>query len=266
MRTTKIMSKKWLFVAAVLGGLGVPTADARAEDWQVRMERLRVTRRQESGGLFSKKGDEPYLFMVAFRSTFKTPKSTRAWRTSIDGVIGSNLKFGNEANIPERMGKVDFKGVTIRTDKDIVAGKFPEVLGVVVVMMESDGTPWVTMRSLADKLVKEVEIEVRELIEKGKLRVGDKKQMDEDIRAAVGRVRSKAKPKCLKALASWLRSWTDPDDLVALETMVFAAVPPGGLLKTDVLAPLQRRIGSNPLVFTGDNAGYHVTGVVRRLR
>jgi hypothetical protein len=63
-----------------------------------------------------------------------------------------------------------------------------------------------------------------------------------------------------------MRSWTDPDDIIGLETMVFAAVKPGGNLKADLLVPMQRRIGKNPLVFSGDNARYHVTATVKRLK
>lgn len=266
MRVRTIIDTKCLLLAAVVAGLLGPGVNAvRAEDWQIRLERLRVQKRQESGGLFGKSGDEPYLIVIGFRSTFNTPGSTRVWRTSINGEFGKNMKSGAEVNIPENVGKVDFKGITFRSDKDIAARRFPEVVGVIVVAMESDGTPWTTMRSLADRLVKQVEGEVRTLIERGKLRITSKKEMDEDIAGAVARVRSKVKPKGLSALGSWLRSWTDPDDLIGLETMVFAAVQPG-LVKADRLEKTERRIGGKPLVFSGDDAVYHVTAMVRKVR
>ena len=191
-----------------------------ASTWTVRLEQLRVLDADEDGILSD--GDEPYFISIGFRSRFKTPGSTQVfWNEDLDDDWASGVDSGDARAIPSAMGVLEFPNVDLPTLTDIVQGHFPEILGVLTIAMESDTTPFGAVRDKVHEIEGVIRDQISALVEQGQINLQDPKPQ---IAAAVQAARDRLSPSVGEAISLWLQSFGDPDDMIGLQVLVYAAV------------------------------------------
>jgi hypothetical protein len=190
------------------------------ETWTMQLDRLEVINADEDGILSD--GDEPYMMAIGFRSKPLTPGSTSAWWSgALDDGWASGIDGGEGANIPASMGSVLFDNVERLSTDAVLAGRLlPEVLGTLFIIMESDATPFDAVRDKTNEIRGVIEDKLRDLIENGNIDLDDPAG---SIRRAIEDAKAQLQPTVLEALGLWLRSFTDPDDVMGTSTMIFAA-------------------------------------------
>lgn len=195
------------------------------EQWTIKLDRLFVHDADEDGALSN--GDEPYIVPIGFRSQFRTPGSTSVfWKGVLDDDWASDVEEGGSKKIPAGQGELVFKGVSRPTVPEVFDGALPEILGAVVLVFESDATPFDKIRGLVDDVRTALRSEVRRLVEGGALNLSDP---EADIQRAVENVRAATELTTAEKIEIFLVSWTDPDDLVGIRPLAFAAVQGDGL-------------------------------------
>ncbi|KJL42547.1 hypothetical protein [Microbacterium trichothecenolyticum] len=222
-----------------------------AESWTIRLERLFVDNADEDD--FWSDGDEPYIVMVGFRSKFLTPGSTSVfWSGVLNDDWANGIDSGESKAVPANQGAVRFDDVTRPTAEQVKSGQFPELLGALVLVFESDATPFSAVRGLINDLVNAVRTQLKSLVEGGKLSLTDPKP---DIDAAVAKIRAAIEPDTLGKIGLFLRSWGDPDDLIGMTPLIFAAVDTSMGLPIPVVAPAPVN-----LTYTPSGVKYRLTG------
>jgi len=258
-----------MLMVGLLGKAVSPVAHAQSNssDWQVRLEKVRIANADEDD--FWSDGDEPYFIVIGFRSTFLQSGSTDAFWGRYLYEVHDGADDGDQAYIHNRMGVVSFPDVEIVTLNDIASGTLPELLGVVVIAMESDATPFDNVRGLMNNVENTLEQELKKLVEQGQLNLNNPQA---DLIAAMERIKSSAIPKGLDALWLGLLSGGDPDDVVGVHVFMFAAVdgnfqvpPLAANITAGPLSERSYRIGGNPLVFSGNGSTFEVSTSVDRL-
>jgi hypothetical protein len=100
-------------------------------------------------------GDEPYIVMYGYSSRLGRSGSTSVVVNKYeDRDWGEGIREGQQKEIPAAMGTLDFEGV---------AGD--GVIGAVIVIFESDRTPWAIMRRRIDNVKKVVQENVARQVE-----------------------------------------------------------------------------------------------------
>lgn len=245
-----MLAKTWnstlLVVLLVLAGVSEAAAES---SWLLRLERVFIDSPQEAGG------DEPYFAVVGFRAAFGHPTATRAfWSGYLTEVCAGAL--GGSCRIPAQMGVVDFGAISPQAIGDPI-----EVVGAVVLGMESDGTPFSTIRTLVDRLRGALERELRTLIGREQLDVLDPVRRDAQLRAAEANVRRAVELTTAEEIGIVLDSYLDPDDEISVQSFFFPVV--SLQLGDGGLAALQE--GSLERAFRGDGASWRVVGQVDRV-
>jgi hypothetical protein len=226
-----------------------------ARTWQIRYQKLKVIKAQERGD-----GDEIYLVFIGFRSRFKTPGSTNVfWSGNLGYDWAKHVGTGSERAIPQDMGTVTFENIIRPTMQEIVnTGQIPEILGVIGIAMESDSTSWSAIRSIMNKVVNAVHIEVKNLIEGGNI---DLQNPNPSFNQAAQNIKKRVEPTTWNAIKLWIGSWGDPDDIIGIKPMIYVAVDPSlkqftGATKLTDVAILDQ--GNFQVDFVGDGAAYRV--------
>jgi hypothetical protein len=239
-------------------------AQSNGTDWQIRLERVRVKNADEDD--FWSDGDEPYFIVIGFRSTFNKPGSTDAFWGRHLYEVHDGADDGDQAHIHNRMGIVSFPDVEIVNLNDILSRKFPELIGAVVIAMESDATPFGSIRDQIDNVERTLEQELQRLVEQGQLSLSNPQA---DLTQAMNRIKSSAVPKGLDAFWVWLSSWGDPDDVIGVHIFLFAAVEDGfpvpdipGNITAGSLQERYYKIGQTPLVFKGNGSTFEVSASI----
>lgn len=211
-------------------GTSSPASARDTLTWFIDANRMRVPDAQEES-LFSD-GDEPYAIVIGYRSRFGTPNSTfSVWGGDLRELSGGADDGANLA-IPDAMGRYFFPGVTRVSAADIVAGQAPEIIGTITVAMESDATPWGSIREISNRLTTVIRQEIASIIENttvadfvgASMDSARKQALADRIEGAVGRIQSRMTPSFWQALGLFLSSWTDPDDRIAFRMSAFATV------------------------------------------
>jgi hypothetical protein len=180
------------------------------DQWQLRLERLQVIIPQENS-LFSN-GDEPYLAVIGFKSTFGEAGSTRIIWNSTLREIASGMDRGDVADIPPEMGFIDF-GVTDGDYANIT------LLGALVVALESDATSFGIMEDLFD----EVADSIKDLLVT-EFESGNPTLLDPETRsAAIRDLRCSMNLSTGRKIGIWLSSAGDPDDVIAMQSLIYLA-------------------------------------------
>lgn len=113
-----------------------------SELWRIQLEQHHLDAGEDS---FLSDGDEPYLVAIGFRSQFRTPGSTKVlWGGILHDDWADGIDTGGTAAIPADTGVLAFPGVDRPTREQMLAGKMPEIVGALVIAMESDATPSTT--------------------------------------------------------------------------------------------------------------------------
>jgi hypothetical protein len=244
------------------GTAPAPCDSSPEEDWQIRVERLRVATAEDSSG------DEPYFLVIGFRSRFAVAGSTSATWGGHLAELGDDMPDGREVNVPEAMGRVRFDDVRRGTSPS------PVVVGALVVALESDSTSWGTIRDAAVELQDAVEDEVRRLIENAEFDPFDPAAAREDVEESIRNIRRRLELSFLETVWEVISAGTDHDDNIGAHVLFFVTDPPDGLrlppdeagLTVGELRQRRYEIGTNPIRFTGDEADYRVTVSVSRTR
>ena len=235
-------------------------------DWNINLSRLRVSDAQEEGWLSD--GDEPYFIVINFRSRFNTPNSTATWNNDYnDDKWANGVDDGNERNIPFSMGYSLFGNVQRISLQNILAGTNPEILGSLVIAMESDSSPWGTIRDMMNDLSDAIEGELEQLVEGGGLNLLNP---GPDIQDSLKDIRDSITPDFWESVGMVAEAGGDPDDIIGFHLFLFAAVnntvpinfPAVANVTSGRLITREFLIGVNPIVFRGDGAVYRVTARV----
>ena len=224
-----------------------------AESWTIGLDRLNVVNADEDD--FWSDGDEPYIITIGFRSRFRTPGSTSVfWSGVLDDDWADGIDGGESKAIPRNQGTVTFGGVTRPTQAQVLAGQLPELIGAIVLTFESDATPFSAIRGLVNDLISAVRTQITRLVEQGSLNLANPQP---DIDAAVRSIRAAVEPSTLEAIGLFLRSWGDPDDLIGMTPLIFAAVDTSMSLPIPVLADQSLNLRFHP-----SGVDYRLTGAV----
>ncbi len=238
---------------------GVRNTLERPENWELALTRLRVVDAQEDRSLMGvplSDGDEPYIVMYGFRSRFGRSNSTEVFVNEYaDSGWSGRLRTGQQAAIPVGMGTLRFE----RVESD-------EVIGAIVVVFESDRTPWAVMRSRVTEVQEIVQLNVAHSVE-------DRRNPDLESTLFVDELHQSlhdavvplAKPLTPgQALESIVFSGVDTDELIGANSIILMRRQPSQSLGyphyrpphlTDVLTERDFDIGTNPLVFRNATLG-----------
>lgn len=193
-----------------------------AEQWRVEFSTLHVHDADEDGWLSD--GDEPYIVSIGFRSRFRTPGSTRAWWSGVlDDKWAEGVDSGQARAIPPNQGVVVFDDVDRPGVAELRGGAMPEVLGVVLVVMESDATPFHVIRVLMNRVKDAIVAQIRPLVEGGAINLVDPQPQ---IQQAIAAVKSGTELSTREEIALFLVSLGDPDLVVGVKAFVYAALTP----------------------------------------
>ncbi len=125
----------------VLSPIEIGLAQSQPSTVLLRLDSVRLDRVDDLTG------DDPYFCIVHFRSTPGSPGSTQVGVTDcFDDNWALDSPEGRQIAIPGRMGSVLFDNVRLVSPSEVVAGVQPEIIGAVVIAMESDGTPFSSVR------------------------------------------------------------------------------------------------------------------------
>jgi hypothetical protein len=184
------------------------------------------------------------------------------------------LDAGDSVALPPSMGVVDFPGVQIVSAADVARQRYPEVFGALVICMEGDATPFDAVRGLINQVRQALHGELVRLIEGGAL-ISDftasRDRIIAEARAQLGHtmtnLRDAPRPSVIDAIGLWLTSFSDPDDFIGYQAILFAGVDDSlGSVLEAISAPGasvgQFRPGPVDLLLEGDGARYRVVGTV----
>lgn len=245
-----------------LGGSGITSAQfaqGRSQNWEIALTRLKVLEAQEDRSLLGvpiSDGDEPYIIMFGFKSRFGMSGSTEIQGNRFeDDDWADHLKAGQQRNIPVAMGSLRFN--------DVGAG---EVVGVVVLAMESDRTPWAIIRNR----VEEVEADLLQAVAR---EVESRREPDLETTAFIDNlhqtmqesVQPIAKPLTRgQALENIVFSGVDTDEVIGVNSLIFMKRPPSRSLQyphyrqpylTDIFENRDFVFNNNALVFQNNSLG-----------
>jgi len=267
MMTKKLSTiKRSIFCLTLIIAMSVIYGQIQAsfgDDWEINLSRLRVSDAQEESWFSD--GDEPYFIVINFRSRFNTPNSTSVWNNDFDNdKWAKRVHDGSERNIPFSMGYSLFANVQRISLQNILAGTMPEIIGALVIAMESDSSPWGTIGDMVDDLSGAIRTELEELIEGGGLNLANP---GPDIAESLQDIRDSVVPGFWEAVGMAIGAVSDPDDVIGFHLFLFAAVnntvpvnfPPVANVTSGRLITREFVIGTNPIVFRGDSADYRVT-------
>ena len=246
------------------------------DDWQLRLERLRVVDAQEEGCILfiCSDGDEPYFVAIKLYAGYDAPDSANvSWGEYVEERWANGVDDGDEREIPAEMGLVTFPNVEILTRDDVSCRDAkPEGGGVLIIAMEHDGTPWSTIRRIMNDLQSAINQELTNLVANAELDIDDP---EPDIRAAIDRIISNVLPDFWESAEIIIISGGDPDDFIGYHFVILGAGDPR--LEDELEVPTNianttlttfkephDQINQKPIVFQGGDATYEVTATLKR--
>jgi hypothetical protein len=226
-----------------------------AETWVLHHKQLKVEEADEDG--FASNGDEPFVAAIGFRSRMQTPGSTSVfWNGMLDDTWGDHAKDGSVRDIPEQMGLLRFDNVERPGLAQFLQGARPEVIGRVTIVVESDGTPWGTIKDMLQRAQGALHTELVNLVELGQF---DTENPAGSVEQAARRVQEAATSGL--GLGDWFESGGDPDDPMGQAVDIYAAVDPA--LASQVPLPILQETGWDR-EFKDSDTRYRVFGDIRR--
>jgi hypothetical protein len=196
----------------------VPTPPSVDETWRLGASRLWISSKSEESG------DEPYFIVIGFRARLSTSGSASAvWNGDLHELADD--KEHGEVLIPSSMGVVQFDRVRRVTLADYLGGMQPEILGVVVIAMESDETPFSDVRVIANRARAAVQAEA-DSIANATMEERDRWRADPigTLNAAIARVQKSVELNLRERLVELNRSLFSPDDQIGFSAKLFLAV------------------------------------------
>ncbi len=254
---------------------------SRIHSWELKLDEFKAPMVDEDG--WASDGDEPYFIVIKYQSKFNTEGSTRTsilkfdnedWANGIDDFDPENPVI---VNIPEDMGTMRFNTVlTCKIDSVLAFREMPEILGAVVLSMESDATPFGIMGDLAEDVRVALHEQLESLIEDAELNILNETAMMSQINTALQEVQGSVVPSVGEAIGIFLASFADPDQFVNAHFFGFAAVeendfinfpPSNDLFNMKFIGNHRFDLDDNPINFRdADNTiHYQISAEMRRL-
>jgi hypothetical protein len=228
---TRSLSIPLLAVVAVLAA--ACTVDVGATS-------LTVVQAQEDG--FFENGDEPYVAVIKWRVIPGTPGSASAEFIGNLAELGSGADDGAVLAIPSAMGAVTFPDVQASSINQLLAsGRVPELVGTVMVMMESDLTPWGTINNLMNDVESALQSELVDQVEPLTIaQLTDPQQVADALSTAAANVEAAVTPGIWGSILLFLGSLGNPDDLIGVGFTVWIAAggPLGDLIDAGLVSAL----------------------------
>jgi len=232
---------------------------------------LTVVQAQEDG--FFENGDEPYVAVIKWRVIPGTAGSASAEFIGNLSELGSGADDGAVLGIPAAMGAVDFENVQSASFSTLLNdGVVPELVGTVMVVMESDFTPWGTINNLMNDVESALQTELVAQVEPLTIaQLTDPQQVADALSTAAANVEAAVTPDVWDSILLFLGSLGNPDDPIAVGFTVWIAAggPLGQLIDASLLSALpdgaSGGVWANNLApinttmrFSGDGAIYDV--------
>lgn len=229
---------------------------ASSRTWHIKFHTLKVSDAQEESLVSN--GDEPYFIFFGLRSRPNTPGSTAVfWNNYLNDDWADGVDDGAQKPIPWQMGTLDFPDVILPTANEVLSsGKMPEILGFIGIAIESDATPFSSIRALMNDVRDAIFVQVKKLVEDGQL---DPNNPGSAIQEAIQDVQSSLNLSTWEKIKLFLSSFADPDDVIGIQAKMLVAGDPS--LKPFVAAEFleQKEL---QLTFSGDGATYQVFGSI----
>lgn len=232
---------------------------------------LRVVQAQEDG--FLQNGDEPYVAVIKWRVIPGTAGSASAEFIGNLQELGSGMDDGDSASIPSAMGAVTFDDIQFSNFNDLlINGKVPELVGTVMVVMESDLTPWGTINNLMEDVEDALRTELVNQVEPLTIaQLTDPAAVADALATAAANVEAAVTPGVWDSILLFLGSLGNPDDPIAVGFTVWIAVtgPLGPFIEGSLVGALPGNATggvwyedidakTETMTFSGDGAIYEV--------
>lgn len=236
----------------------------RSASWEVRLESVKVVSADESSG------DDPYFVLIGYRVRANAPDSVQVWSTNLrGGPWPANLTAGATANLPAAAATLTIPNVEAWTANEIEGGRMPELVGMVLTCMESDGTSWEDMAGAVATAEGHVRFTMQNLAREHRVRPESRwRDLKGWIAAAAGGLQAFAVHRPGSANLS------DNDDTVGKMHFYYPAVDAGALSRlnldagidfgTRTLTEQHWTLGGRPLIFSSDGSVWHLQMRMRR--
>jgi len=190
----------------------VPRA-SRPEGWGMTLNRLLMWQVGESSG------DDPQLFPIVFRARFGDRDSVRTYAKAHPLKPGTDLHNGSIVSIDRLTYR--FKYVRRITQYEFENGAFPEVIGIVVVAFEDNGTPDGVIRDFISRARTVLTRELQGLIGDWQILHGPGA-----MQRSLERLTARLEPTIGEVISIVVESGFDPDLPVAVQVRTFVTVDP----------------------------------------
>ena len=236
--------------------------------WDITLTKVLVERAEERRSFLRiplDDGDEPYFVVVGVKATLGVSGSTFTVPNQYGekGWAG-HMRDGEQKRIPLSMGQIKFRDVTRK-----------DVIGVVVIGIEADMTPWTMIEQRVDLLREELAGVFQSAVEsRTSFNRASNGFINELHTSMLAAARLVSDPPTTSALTRRVYSLNDIDDVVGINTMVLMMDRPseqisypsyqGGYF-TDVLRMqgTEYRFFENALVFENIDKGSRYSTEVR---
>lgn len=192
----------------------------RPVDWVFSLPRYILRSRDEVSG------DDPYFVVIGFRSRFGTPGSTQVYWNGDLRETATNIDAGSQVNVPAAMGTLVIPNITQFTIPDGILLRKPEVVGVIVIAMDSDGTPFGDIRDLVNRIKDQgVRTALQRVVEQRPLPMteGAVQQLITDANGAMGDIVNAMKLSDWDIVGLFVRSLFDVDDFIDYHVFLYLA-------------------------------------------
>lgn len=238
---------------------------------QVGATTLTVVQAQEDG--FLQNGDEPYVAVIKWRVIPGTAGSASAEFIGNLQELGSGMDDGDSASIPAAMGAVDFTNVQSASLSQLLGqGLVPELVGTVMVVMESDLTPWGSINNLMNDVESALQTELVNIVEPLTIaQLTDPQVIADALATAAANVEAAVTPGVWDSILLFLGSLGNPDDLIDVGFTVWISAygALGQLVESSMIGALpgnatggvwwqDQTAKTETMTFSGDGAIYEV--------
>jgi len=232
---------------------------------------LTVVQAQEDG--FLQNGDEPYVAVIKWRVIPGTPGSASAEFIGNLSELATGADDGDVLAIPAAMGAVHFDDVQNSSFGALLNdGLVPELVGTVMVAMESDLTPWGTINNLMNDVEAALEAELVNQVEPLTIaQLTDPQAIADALSTAAANVEAAVTPGVWDSILLFLGSLGNPDDPIDVGFTVWIAAygSLGQLIDASLVSALPEGASggvwfnnvdpiNTTLRFSGDGAIYDV--------
>ena len=222
---------------------------------------------------FWEDGDEPYVAVIEWRVIPGTAGSASARFLGNLSELHSGADDGDVMAIPAGQGAVHFEDVQHSTFEALLQqGIVPELVGTVIVAMESDFTPWGTINDLMEDVESALESElVDQIVPLTVAQLTNPEDVAEALSAAAANVEAAVTPGVWDSILLFLGSLGNPDDPIGVGFTVWIAAygPLGQFIDSALLSALPSNATGgvwhsstapihSSLTFSGDGATYRV--------